>query len=84
MVENIGTVVAVSLGGAVAIGILGLIVWSIVWVYRDAEARGKPGWAVALMVLFLKWPISLLLWITFRPQLLVHGVGKAPPLCTPG
>jgi hypothetical protein len=51
-----------------AIGILALLVWSLIWVYRDAEARGKPGWVVSLLVLVLKWPISLLLWIVFRPE----------------
>ena len=50
------------------IGILALLVWSLIWVYRDAEARGKPGWAVSLLVLILKWPISLLAWIVFRPE----------------
>ena len=27
-----------------ALAILGLFVWSLVWVYRDAEVRGKEGW----------------------------------------
>lgn len=53
--------------------ILGLIVfviylWSIVWAYKDAERRGKPGWIVALVVAFLAWPIGLLLWILVRPN----------------
>jgi len=48
--------------------ILGLLIWSLVWVYGDAEKRGKPGWAVALMVFLLNWPISLLVWVVFRPE----------------
>ena len=52
-----------------ALLILGLVVWSLVWVYGDAEKRGKPGWIVVLMVLFLDWPVSLLVWLVFRPAL---------------
>ncbi len=48
--------------------ILGLLIWSLVWVYGDAEKRGKPGWIVALMVFLLNWPISLLVWVVFRPE----------------
>jgi hypothetical protein len=49
--------------------VLGLLIWSLIWVYGDAIKRGKPGWAVVLLVLLLEWPISLLLWIVFRPEL---------------
>ena len=48
--------------------ILGLLIWSLIWVYGDAERRGKPGWLVVLLVLFLNWPISLLVWLVFRPE----------------
>ena len=48
--------------------ILGLLIWSLVWVYGDAERRGKPGWLVVLLVLFLDWPFSLLVWLVFRPE----------------
>ena len=47
---------------------LGLLLWSLVWVHGDAVKRGKPGWAVVLLVLLLEWPISLLLWLVFRPD----------------
>jgi hypothetical protein len=49
--------------------ILVLIAWSLRWVYLDAEARGKQGWMVALLVLLTKWPLSLLLWMASRPDL---------------
>ncbi len=49
--------------------ILGLFVWSLVWVHGDAIKRGKPGWAVVLLVILLEWPISLLLWVVFRPDI---------------
>ncbi len=48
--------------------ILGLLIWSLIWVYRDAELRGKQGWLVVLLVLFLDWPISLVVWLVFRPE----------------
>ncbi len=78
MNESIALTIGVTLAGFLVFGILSLLVWSLVWVYRDAEARGKPGWAVSLIVLFLKWPISLLLWIIFRPDLLVTKQKTTP------
>ncbi|NEQ24619.1 MAG: hypothetical protein F6K28_37040 [Microcoleus sp. SIO2G3] len=47
---------------------LGSFWWSLTWVYADAEERGKPGWLVVLIVLFFGWPLSLLLWLVFRPD----------------
>ena len=51
--------------------ILGLLIWSLVWVHGDAEKRGKPGWLVVILVLLLDWPISLLVWLVFRPDVKV-------------
>jgi hypothetical protein len=51
-----------------ALLIFGLFIWSLVWVYRDAEARGKDGWLALVVVFFLNWPFSLLLWMLFRPD----------------
>jgi hypothetical protein len=48
--------------------VLGLLVASLIWVYRDAEARNKSGILVVLLVLLLDWPLSLLLWFVFRPE----------------
>ena len=74
--EEITFIAIVVASVSVAIGVLGLLVWSLMWVYQDAEARGKPGWVVSLLVLLLKWPISLLAWIVFRPEL--TGTAKKP------
>lgn len=52
----------------IAIILLGLFIWSLVWVYSDAERRGKSGCLVVLLVLLSSWPISLLLWIVSRPD----------------
>jgi hypothetical protein len=49
--------------------ILGLFIWSLIWVYGDAEKRGKPGWLVVIMVFFANWPVSLLIWLVFRPEM---------------
>ena len=52
----------------IAFGIIGLYVWSIIWVYEDAVARGKPGVLVAILVAFMVWPLSLALWLVIRPE----------------
>lgn len=55
---------------AIALGILAACyIASIIWAYRDAGLRGKPAWAVALLVALLSWPFGLLAWIIFRPAL---------------
>jgi hypothetical protein len=62
-------ILLVALIVPVMLVILGLFVWSLVWVHGDAIKRGKPGWAVVLLVILLEWPISLLLWVVFRPDI---------------
>lgn len=49
--------------------LLYLFVYSLAWGYRDAEARGRSGWTVALLLFLCKWPISLLFWVALRPPL---------------
>lgn len=58
-----------------SIGIIGLVVvfvGSIVWVYRDARDRGKPGLLAALFVILFGWPVSLLAWLLFRPAEIIN------------
>lgn len=45
------------------------IVWgmSAIWVYRDAQDRGKTGFLVMMLVLLCAWPFSLLFWVMVRP-----------------
>ena len=43
-------------------------VGSIVWVYRDAKAQGRPGWVMAALVALFFWPISLAVWVFSRPR----------------
>lgn len=55
----------------VAIWILFADVWLLAtfaiarWAYRDAEARGKPGWLVSLLVLSGS---GWLMWLAFQPE----------------
>jgi uncharacterized membrane protein YwaF len=44
-----------------------VFVGSLIWAYADAERRNKSGCLVALLV-FLFWPIGLLIWLIFRPD----------------
>jgi len=60
--------VSVVLGAVVAAVVFTLFVYSIVWAYRDAEARGKSGTLVALVVALVQWPGGLILWLVFRPD----------------
>jgi hypothetical protein len=61
-------IVMILLMLAFAAIVLGIMVWSLVWTYGDAERRGKSGCLVALLVALFSWPFSLLMWIVFRPE----------------
>jgi len=54
--------------------VLGLLAWvySGVWAYVDARNRGKPPLFVALLVMFVAWPLGIVIWIVLRPE-------KRPP-----
>ena len=60
--------ILLAIFAVLALVVFGLWVWSIVWAYRDAEKRGKSGVLVALLVAFLSWPVSIVLWLVFRPD----------------
>jgi prepilin-type processing-associated H-X9-DG protein len=69
------------MGLALMLGIAGLVMLaafsvSVAWVWRDANRRGQPGFIVAVLVTFLFWPLSLLVWLAARPA--VQG-GAATP-----
>lgn len=59
----------IALAVILAVALVYAIVCSATWAYHDAEARGKKGWVVALLVVVCKWPISLLFWYALRPEL---------------
>ena len=58
----------IAMGVGIALGFFALYIYSAVWAYGDAEARGKPGCLVALLVLLFSWPLGLLMWVVFRPE----------------
>lgn len=45
-----------------------LYFWSIIWSFKDANRRGKSGFAVAALVALFAWPIGLLFWHIIRPE----------------
>jgi len=69
-------VAIVAVAVAFVAALLFLLISSLVWVYRDANLRGKPGWLVALLVFLFDWPFSLLMWCVFRPALPVAHAGN--------
>ncbi len=44
---------------------LGAVYALTTWAIRDAEARGKPGWAVACLAFFL-FPVGPAIWVLLR------------------
>lgn len=50
------------------LGCVALYVYSLVWVYRDAEARDTNPLLVTLMVGLISWPLGLLVWLLVRPD----------------
>lgn len=55
---------------ALMIALIGLVlyIWSIVWVYKDANRRNKPGLIIALLIALFAWPLGLVLWLIIRPD----------------
>jgi hypothetical protein len=49
----------------------GFVLWiaSMVWVYRDAVARGKSGLLIAFLTTIIAWPWGVLIWLAARPHL---------------
>jgi len=65
---NSGSAIGLLLGGVLGLGLVFLFVGSIVWAFQDAEARGKSGCLVAILVALLSWPLGLVAWLIFRPD----------------
>jgi hypothetical protein len=43
--------------------------WSGIWVFKDAQLRGKHPVLVGMLVLVVGWPVSILVWIALRPEI---------------
>jgi len=61
-----GNLLLISLG-FLTILLLTLFLGSLVWVYRDAEARGKTG-ALWVLIVFFTWPFGLIAYFMLRDQ----------------
>ena len=57
----------VVVGGLCGIGILGLTVASLIWVYVDAQARGKTG-CLWLLIAFFTWPLGVVAYLLLRDK----------------
>lgn len=64
-------------------GLVCLAAWagSLAWVWRDANRRGQPGFIVTVLVAFLCWPVSLLVWVAARPSVPGTVPGKSSRGC---
>lgn len=61
-------IVAILFFVLIGLVFLGAYVISIVWAFGDAQARGKSGCLVALLVALLSWPLGLIIWLVARPD----------------
>ena len=55
---------------------LGAVYALTAWAIHDAEARGKPGWAVACFC--LPFPLGPVIWALLRPPKLPPSVARQP------
>ncbi|AKD05003.1 hypothetical protein POKO110462_18720 [Pontibacter korlensis] len=62
------------IGLVLGLVILILYIWSIIWAYRDAKRRRRPGILIAIMVAFVAWPIGLIIWLIIRPSVFERPV----------
>jgi hypothetical protein len=70
---GIGDVLILLAGGLILVAI-GLFLGAVA---QDARRRGKPPMLVALLVL-MTFPLGLLIWIVFRPEV-TGGSGGVQP-----
>lgn len=64
--DEFGTLLTI---GAILFSVVFLILWigSLIWVYQDAEKRGKSG-CIWLLLLWFTWPIGLFAYLVLRDQ----------------
>lgn len=66
--DVLGSMFALFIMMCIALPMMILLIWSIIWAYNDANKRGKSGCLVALMVFLITWPGGLIAWLVFRPD----------------
>ncbi|CAN5518270.1 hypothetical protein BH09VER1_BH09VER1_51300 [soil metagenome] len=57
---------AIGVGGVVLAGVGGYV-WSLAWLYHDANERGQSGWFLVGLTFLLSWPLVMVGWLIFRP-----------------
>jgi hypothetical protein len=64
--DEFGTLMII---GSILFMIIFLILWigSLIWVYQDAEKRGKSG-CIWLLLLWFTWPFGLIAYLVVRDK----------------
>jgi hypothetical protein len=64
--DDFGTLMTIF---ALLLSVVFLILWigSLIWVYQDAEKRGKTG-CIWLLLLWFTWPIGLIAYLILRDK----------------
>jgi len=64
--DEFGTLMII---GSILFTIIFLILWigSLIWVYQDAEKRGKSG-CIWLLLLWFTWPFGLIAYLVVRDK----------------
>ncbi len=55
----------IVVGAILGIAVMALLAASLVWVYRDAQARGRTG-CLWLLIAFFTWPLGVLAYAILR------------------
>jgi hypothetical protein len=50
------------------LGFAALVIYSAIWVYRDAQRRNRSGLVALLFIFCTGWPASYIWWFWLRPR----------------
>ena len=53
----------------ITVPIFVLFIWSVFWIMRDAEHRGRSGCLALIFLVVATWPVPILWWLWLRPPL---------------
>jgi hypothetical protein len=77
--EEAGAFMGMALMTCAIVAVVWLVIWILVgvWVYKDAEKRGKSGvlWLILVIILGI---IGIIIWLVIRPPI---GGEKAARMC---
>ena len=63
----------------VSVILIGLALYSFIWITEDAQKRGKSGCLAFLFLIAAGWPLSLLWWLWLRPPFPWAPKSSPPP-----